>query len=602
MSATGNKRHREDSEQTEQKSKKPKETNKVDSIGGRLGDATEQLKSWLVLLRPFATQSGLGLSNALERVEDLEVACETILRNPAGTPEALLPFFDEPLALHFVEKPEATSTITKAGRGTGYAGRLEMVRISLSAVKGLLNELFQSRKSPPSAFTYAKSAYWHYWQDQETAIFNLRPKKNQSLPLCILHPIFAQFIATYEGVLPDHPRIPLVHQIAHQLCLSMSEKFTEEHHRSEKFLRDIEPLFSEFETEVLIESDHRLEANASKVDMALEGFILGEIKMEFSTGDPYMQVSRSYQAQVHKYIAQNWENDGFPHLLICLLGPIIFVAGGFLDGERTIVEPLTDPCLMLPDYSKRRQNHLARILCATMEAFETLKLARSKINKQGSLKCSPAAIEGTPRVYLSFSDFEGKTHALTFLKRLDNGILPPTNLFFLAKSPINSDNPLLVKLVESECYGIDAHRALAQSSVAPFLFGFAKVKGSFMAIVMEYLDPSDGWMTLFEYKEQNGSIAGQPLHPQLAGLLSTMKQKHIVHGDLRPANIMVRNFNGGELEVKIIDFDWAGTRGEARYPVIRNPEIRWPGRSGELIGEDDDSILLKQTLRSPRAT
>jgi serine/threonine protein kinase len=135
------------------------------------------------------------------------------------------------------------------------------------------------------------------------------------------------------------------------------------------------------------------------------------------------------------------------------------------------------------------------------------------------------------------------------------------------------------------------------------LFGKAKVKGPFIAIVMEYLDPSDGWMTLFKHQKQNKSIGEQPLHPQLARLLNTMKQNNVVHGDLRPVNIMVQG-SGGEsrLDVKVIDFDWAGDRGVARYPLIRNPEIRWPGRSGELIGEDDDGILLSRTLQSPRGT
>ncbi|PVF98830.1 hypothetical protein CPB86DRAFT_704246, partial [Serendipita vermifera] len=85
---------------------------------------------------------------------------------------------------------------------------------------------------------------------------------------------------------------------------------------------------------------------------------------------------------------------------------------------------------------------------------------------------------------------------------------------------------------------------------------------------------------------------------QLIRLLEVMKEKKVVHGDFRPVNIMVRESTGETgLEVKVIDFDWSGICGEARYPLVRNLEIEWPGRAEELIGADDDGILLSRTLQ-----
>ncbi|PVF98828.1 hypothetical protein CPB86DRAFT_329586 [Serendipita vermifera] len=100
----------------------------------------------------------------------------------------------------------------------------------------------------------------------------------------------------------------------------MSEKFQTEPDRTIRFLSDVEPLISGIETEVPIESTHRLEVNPSQVDVSFGGIMLGGVKAEFSTGDPYMQVSRCYQAQAHKYLAQKQRNNGFPHLLISLIG------------------------------------------------------------------------------------------------------------------------------------------------------------------------------------------------------------------------------------------------------------------------------------------
>ena len=90
-------------------------------------------------------------------------------------------------------------------------------------------------------------------------------------------------------------------------------------------------------------------------------------------------------------------------------------------------------------------------------------------------------------------------------------------------------------------------------------------------------------------------------HPGLVELLQTMKTEGVVHGDLRPNNIMCREVSGrgkerGELEIKVIDLDWAGKLGVARYPTGRNPEIPWPGNQRDLIGKGDNKELLSKTL------
>ncbi|PVG02114.1 hypothetical protein CPB86DRAFT_822985, partial [Serendipita vermifera] len=514
------KRRREDDEQEDQKSKKPKEDKKAETIGRRLESAAEQLKEFLQHLKTL-NQDELVRNTIPGAVEHFLMACDTVLNDPVDASEELIRLFNHPL------RPKSISD--RQGAPTG-SSRLEnwlaLVEQSTQEVSAHLNELYRAQNAPPSASTYANTSHWHYWQDQKTAVFNLRPKKNQGLPLCILHPVFARFVSNYGNSLPNDSRVAIFDYVAHTLCSSMSEKFTDDTQRTARFLDDIEPLLSGFETQVSIVSNHRLDASSSQADVALDGIILGQIKHEASSGDPYMHISRCYQAQVHNYLARKVRNDGFPHLLICILGPILFVSGGFLDGEQTIVEPLTEPCLMLPDYLERRQRHLARILYATTEAFESLKLERARLFSRSS-----PGIEGTPRIYPSFSDFKGQSHTLKFVKRLDSGyfLSSPQNLLFLAKSSMDSNIKVLVKLVKPRHYGIDVHRILAQSGLAPDLFGRAEVEGSFTAIVMEYLDPSHGWATLFQYAKTHRSIVGQSLHPQLIRLLEVMKEKKVVH-------------------------------------------------------------------------
>ena len=161
---------------------------------------------------------------------------------------------------------------------------------------------------------------------------------------------------------------------------------------------------------------------------------------------------------------------------------------------------------------------------------------------------------------------------------------------------------MLVKLVDPECYGKDVHRILAHEGFAPSLLGTAEVPGAPTAIVMEYLDPSSGWMTLHSYLKKRQRIEVNTKHPELVKLLKTMKEKEVVHGDLRPNNIMCRlrpdkGAEADELEFKVVDFDWAGKLKVAKYPAIMNSQIPWPGDPGASIGEGDDETLLTKTLK-----
>ncbi len=118
---------------------------------------------------------------------------------------------------------------------------------------------------------------------------------------------------------------------------------------------------------------------------------------------------------------------------------------------------------------------------------------------------------------------------------------------------------------------------------------------------MEYLDPPSGWSTLQNYIRAHPEIQISIEHPALVRLLKTMKEKKVVHGDLRPNNIMCRTrphtgTEGKELEIKVVNFDWAGKLGSAKYPAIRNPAIEWPGARRGIIGENDDETLLTRTL------
>ena len=66
----------------------------------------------------------------------------------------------------------------------------------------------------------------------------------------------------------------------------------------------------------------------------------------------------------------------------------------------------------------------------------------------------------------------------------------------------------------------------------------------------------------------------------------------LVFGDLRPPNVIITKAN----EVKLIDFNWAGEEGQAKYPSLISSDIKWAAgvESLGVIKKDHDMEMLNQ--------
>ena len=53
--------------------------------------------------------------------------------------------------------------------------------------------------------------------------------------------------------------------------------------------------------------------------------------------------------------------------------------------------------------------------------------------------------------------------------------------------------------------------------------------------------------------------------------IKVLHLRNLVFGDLRSPNVMITKTN----EVKLIDFNWAGEEGQARYPSLLSSDIKW---------------------------
>jgi serine/threonine protein kinase len=140
---------------------------------------------------------------------------------------------------------------------------------------------------------------------------------------------------------------------------------------------------------------------------------------------------------------------------------------------------------------------------------------------------------------------------------------------FLCRTVEDTPRTVVVKFTEAYCP--EAHELLAAKGMAPELLYCGSVDHSHDApsyqplkmIVMEYIDGKTA------VQLQNN--LPEDFAVQLSEIISVLHTGGYVFGDLRLPNIMV-----AKKQVKLIDFDWAGKVGLAKYPIHLARNISWP--------------------------
>lgn len=169
----------------------------------------------------------------------------------------------------------------------------------------------------------------------------------------------------------------------------------------------------------------------------------------------------------------------------------------------------------------------------------------------------------------------------------------PTNVTFFAKAKSggsSSDRQLVVKFVER--YGVDAHDLLAKEGMAPRLLYCGSLDGSddtrncgSRAVGrLEcglYVGPLR--MVVMDRVEdvQERDAWPENARDQVKQAIDKLHEGGFVFGDLQAQNILF----SGEGKAFFIDFDWAGKKGEARYPRGISSQVDWPKRAEELERE-----------------
>jgi tRNA A-37 threonylcarbamoyl transferase component Bud32 len=85
--------------------------------------------------------------------------------------------------------------------------------------------------------------------------------------------------------------------------------------------------------------------------------------------------------------------------------------------------------------------------------------------------------------------------------------------------------------------------------IALKLRGFEDIGAGWSMVIMDALHE--------EYKPFNRNALPAGTHEHIRAGLDELHRAHFVHGDLRDANILVRQ-GGGKPGFMLVDFDWAG--------------------------------------------
>ncbi|PVF95128.1 hypothetical protein CPB86DRAFT_788311 [Serendipita vermifera] len=462
------------------------------------------------------------------------------------------------------------------------SGTTELVEEVADSIRGTLQQFQRDWKAfiekiykPMAPSYFAKSAGWVVAQKGPAAINCLRPPDRSGLPISLLHPAFAEFIATIKRPMPPTDDCAKATEVAWKLCLSMPEHFEDEQARQESFHTIMKGLLPELPklTETKFGSA-RPDGVIFDQDLAVK--VVAEIKNEpGAMGDVYMQASCSYHLVANTRPVEEQKKTGCPALVLCIDGPNILFCGGFRDGDRSVVEPFAE-----------RETRLAHHLYAFMLSVRTLF-------KNSSL---PGTTMGCPRIYNCFRTLDGQSRAFTF----NSHYKPNTTQYnLLFKAILEDSTEALVKVVPGS-YGVAAHQIMGEQGFAPKLYGVAELEGAPPAYVMEFLSEHQGWVNFQEAKlhlknEQQWAM----LRTKTEEFLLCMKNNQLVHGDLRPNNMLIRVHDEG-VDLRVLDWDWAGKHFEVRYPLDMNPAAGLPGDPGEWIQPQHDSSNLAKYLKSAK--
>ena len=446
----------------------------------------------------------------------------------------------------------------------------------------------------PSVFAKCDSNEIDSWINLQSSLkFKIhRPTvKEFGLPTTLLHPAFGKFVDTFNN------RHDILDRNDYEFATYFSNAMSDIYEGQDgEVMKNAE--VNRFLSEYLNKSvkqtnqtDGSVFANIGTVMNSEVLTLIFEVKNEMGVGrcDPsiqglgyYLQCLAIPESPSMRFAR---EYTVMPVLLVCISGPNI--AFYFLANYNTVVMDPATPylsCLFLP-YDVPQMTLLAGSLRAMKEYVMFLDAEYKEmlmVNKSSDMiyAYNPALEQLKYPYYKSFVlsggiDIVELEYEYQFIDKL----------VFIARTKTNIQsipNQVIVKFTRSYC--IEAHNICFSCNYgAPQLFHSEKLSGGWIVLIMEKLE---------HMVESKSYTDAQCL--SLHNIINEMHSHGYVHGDLRNCNILIGGQKGQLINanrVCLIDFDWSGVEGNARYPGFMNHNtVDWPegASDGAKISKDHD--------------
>ena len=257
-----------------------------------------------------------------------------------------------------------------------------------------------------------------------------------------------------------------------------------------------------------------------------------------------------------------------PTFLVATAGPWIAILGAVIT-DGVIVQRLTDYIWVGLD-SILNESHIIYVA----RAFYTLKAGLKKLNSYYESLHPTGDLPTDSRYFPSITSYRprgGGQVDFEYVGFLENC---PDCITLRARTGKMPTQDIVVKFVDR--YGQRAHQILADEGLAPKLLYCGSPRlvddqpsyQSISMVVMEYVDGN----TFAVAKQKMSEESVEAVRAAVRSALELLHSHGLVFGDLRSPNIMITK----DGKVKLIDFDWAGEEGRAKYPSLISPEIAWP--------------------------
>ncbi|KII90869.1 hypothetical protein PLICRDRAFT_39469 [Plicaturopsis crispa FD-325 SS-3] len=424
-------------------------------------------------------------------------------------------------------------------------------------------------------------------EDPQERIWTDRPEREDDIaPIALLYAGFGRFLDVFEGREQGWGRLSRseLEKRVDAFSAAMRSYYTDETPRGEKVLPLLESIFR-----LGVPSCSFTAASIDRVSS--DGHCMGplglptvvvEFKNETNSGRINIPDEQALASLLHSYHhAQSTNTRKTRHLRtpalgIVVMGPhIAFYAFALLDRPRLV--QLTPMLSTAGGWEDLGRASLVTAFRAAVGLFRDIMDDHA----------AAAAASHTPAKSLSHPYVSSAPAFPTSSNQADIEIefsieepMPRGRHVYLARTAATHQR-VVVKFTRT--YSTSLHAFCAARSRAPQLLAYGEVPGGWKVVVMEYIDA----VSLGVIKSTPG-LARRYLETWCKDVWDVVRAFHAegwVHGDLRFTNILVAR--AAPERALLIDFDWGGRDGEARFPTTElNPFLK--------EGRDEDDLVIRK--------